>query len=201
MLRLLIENILDREILMIHWEKAKIKDLADVKGGKRLPKGKHLIKEPNSHPYIRVRDLGRKKYLRLNSEFEYVDSETQQSISRYIVKKGDILVSVVGTVGLVGIVGDTLDNANQTENCDKLTNIRNILPEYLYYYLISEHGQEEIRKGTVGAVQPKLPLKNVQDISVIYPTFEEQEQIVKILASIDEKIELNIEINNNFLAA
>lgn len=197
MLRLLTESTLDKENKMGHWNVAKIKDFAEVKGGKRLPKGKQLIKEPNSHPYIRIRDLGKTKYLQLTSNYEYVDDETQQSISRYIVNKGDILISVVGTIGLIGIVGDTLDKANQTENCDKIINIKNILPEYLYYYLISSFGQEEIRKGTVGAVQPKLPLKNVQDISVFYPSIKEQERIVNILSSIDEKIEMNNAINNN----
>ena len=182
---------------MEHWNEAKIKDFAEVKGGKRLPKGKHLIKEPNSHPYIRIRDLGKTKYLQLNSEYEYVDDETQQSIARYIVNKGDILISVVGTIGLIGIVGETLDKANQTENCDKIINIKNVLPEYLYYYLISSFGQDEIRKGTVGAVQPKLPLKNVQDITIFYPLIEEQERIVNILSSVDEKIEMNNAINNN----
>ena len=184
---------------MEHWNEAKIKDFAEVKGGKRLPKGKQLIKEPNSHPYIRIRDLGKTKYLQLNSEYEYVDDETQQSIARYIVNKGDILISVVGTIGLIGIVGETLDKANQTENCDKIINIKNVLPEYLYYYLISSFGQDEIRKGTVGAVQPKLPLKNVQDITIFYPSIEEQERIVNILSSVDEKIETNNAINNNLL--
>ena len=184
---------------MEHWNEAKIKDFAEVKGGKRLPKGKQLIKEPNSHPYIRIRDLGKTKYLQLNSEYEYVDDETQQSIARYIVNKGDILISVVGTIGLIGIVGETLDKANQTENCDKIINIKNVLPEYLYYYLISSFGQDEIRKGTVGAVQPKLPLKNVQDITIFYPSIEEQERIVNILSSVDEKIEMNNAINNNLL--
>lgn len=182
---------------MEHWNEAKIKDFAEVKGGKRLPKGKQLIKEPNSHPYIRIRDLGKTKYLQLNSEYEYVDDETQQSIARYIVNKGDILISVVGTIGLIGIVGETLDKANQTENCDKIINIKNVLPEYLYYYLISSFGQDEIRKGTVGAVQPKLPLKNIQDITIFYPSIEEQERIVNILSSVDEKIEMNNAINNN----
>ena len=182
---------------MEHWNEAKIKDFAEVKGGKRLPKGKQLIKEPNSHPYIRIRDLGKTKYLQLNSEYEYVDDETHQSIARYIVNKGDILISVVGTIGLIGIVGETLDKANQTENCDKIINIKNVLPEYLYYYLISSFGQDEIRKGTVGAVQPKLPLKNVQDITIFYPSIEEQERIVNILSSVDEKIEMNNAINNN----
>jgi type I restriction enzyme S subunit len=182
---------------MRHWNEAKIKEFADVKGGKRLPKGKQLIKEQNSHPYIRIRDLGKSKYLQLTSEYEYVDNETQQSIARYIVNEGDILISVVGTIGLIGIVGDTLDKANQTENCDKIINIKELIPEYLYYYLVSDFGQEEIRKGTVGAVQPKLPLKNVQDISVRYPSMAEQEKIVSILSSIDEKIATNETINNN----
>ena len=197
MLRLLIENTLGKEKKMRHWNEAKIKEFADVKGGKRLPKGKQLIKEQNSHPYIRIRDLGKSKYLQLTSEYEYVDDDTQKLIARYIVNKGDILISVVGTIGLIGIVGDTLDKANQTENCDKIVNIKGIIPEYLYYYLVSDFGQEEIRKGTVGAVQPKLPLKNVQDISVRYPSIEEQEKIVSILSSIDEKIATNETINNN----
>ena len=184
---------------MSDWYEAKIKDFADVKGGKRLPKGKQLVKEPNNHPYIRIRNLGKAKYLQLTSEYEYVDDETQQSISRYIVNKGDILISVVGTIGLIGIVGATLDGANQTENCDKIINIAGVMPEYLYYYLKSNFGQEEIRKGTVGAVQPKLPLKNVQDISVFYPSMEEQEKIVAILSVIDEKIETNEAVNNNLL--
>ena len=182
---------------MRNWNEAKIKEFADVKGGKRLPKGKQLIKEQNSHPYIRIRDLGKSKYLQLTSEYEYVDDDTQKSIARYIVNEGDILISVVGTIGLIGIVGDTLDKANQTENCDKIVNIKGIIPEYLYYYLVSDFGQEEIRKGTVGAVQPKLPLKNVQDISVRYPSIEEQEKIVSILSSIDEKIATNETVNNN----
>ena len=185
---------------MSHWYEAKIKDFADVKGGKRLPKGRQLVKEPNNHPYIRIRDLGKTKYLQLTPEYEYVDEETQQSISRYIVNKGDILISVVGTIGLIGIVGETLDGANQTENCDKIININGVMPEYLYYYLKSNFGQDEIRKGTVGAVQPKLPLKNVQDISVFYPPMEEQENIVAILGAIDEKIETNEAVNNNLAA-
>lgn len=184
---------------MGQWNEAKIGEIAEVKGGKRIPKGRKLIKEPNSHPCIRIRNLGKTKYMQLNTDYEYVDEETQQMIARYIVNQGDILISVVGTIGLVGIVGNTLDKANQTENCDKIINIKKVLSEYLYYYLVSSFGQDEIKKGTVGAVQPKLPLKNVKDIIVKYPPIKEQKQIVEILSAIDEKIELNETINNNLL--
>lgn len=179
------------------WNEGKIRDFADVKGGKRLPKGKQLITEANSHPYIRIRDLGKGKILELNSDYEYVDDETQKSIARYIVDAGDILISVVGTIGLIAIVGESLDKANQTENCDKIINLKGINRDYLYYYLVSPAGQEEIKRGTVGAVQPKLPLKNVQDINIKYPSLETQEKIVSILSSIDDKISINEVINRN----
>ena len=174
-----------------------MKNFADVKGGKRLPKGKQLTKQPNSHPYIRIKNLGKSKVLELNSEYEYVDDETHKSIARYTVDSGDILISVVGTIGLIAIVGESLDKANQTENCDKIVNIKDLDRDYLYYYLTSSIGQEEIRKGIVGAVQPKLPLKNVQDITVKYPTLKMQKKIVSILNIIDKKIFVNDEINRN----
>lgn len=94
--------------------------LVDVKGGKRLPKGVNLISQPNSHPYIRVRDLNNVIFTSLSADFEYVDDETQKSISRYIVSTGDVLISIVGTIGLTAIVDKTLNNANLTENCVKL---------------------------------------------------------------------------------
>lgn len=182
------------------WQEGKLKDFADVKGGKRLPKGKKLISEKNGHPYIRIRDLGKSKILEITSDYEYVDDETQLSIARYIVDEGDILISVVGTIGLIGIVGKTLDKANQTENCDKIININGLDREYLYYYLISPMGQEEIKKGTVGAVQPKLPLKNVQNIKIMYPSVETQRRISRILAILDRKIEINNQINRKLCA-
>ena len=134
-------------------------EIATVKGGKRLPKGINLITSPNKHPYIRVRDLNGEKTLELNSNYEYVDDVTQKTISRYTVEKGDIVLSIVGTIGLIGIVGESLDGANLTENCVKLTSLQGIDKDYLYYFLKSFKGQQAIRKGTVGAVQAKLPIK------------------------------------------
>ena len=182
---------------MEEWKECKLGDLVTVKGGKRLPKGINLISTKNSHPYIRIRDLGKSKYLQLNSDYEYVDDETQKSISRYITNKGDVLISIVGTIGLIGIVGDSLDNANLTENCVKLIDLKNIDSNYLYYFLSSEIGQNEIKKGTVGAVQPKLPIKNIQDIDIPIPPLSIQQKIARILSSLDDKIELNNKINTN----
>ena len=65
----------------------KLGEVANVKGGKRIPKGIGLINIPNGHPYIRVRDLNNKRVLELDNSYEYVDNETQKVISKYTVKR------------------------------------------------------------------------------------------------------------------
>lgn len=162
-----------------------------------MPKGINLISTPNSHPYIRVRDLNNQRTLELNSNYEFVDDETQKQIARYIIQKGDIILSIVGTIGLVGIVGESLDNANLTENCVKIVVSEEIDSKFLYYYLKSPIGQAEIATGTVGAVQAKLPIKNIQDINVWVPPKEIQIKIASLLSCLDDKIELNNKINEN----
>lgn len=143
-----------------------ISEIADVKGGKRLPKGINLQITPNDHPYIRVRDLNDASIVQLTPNFEYVDDETYKGISRYIVHTSDVIVSIVGTIGLTALIHESLDNANLTENCVKITNLKEVSPEYLLLFLRSTDGQNAIRQGTVGAVQAKLPIKNIQSIPV-----------------------------------
>lgn len=180
----------------MEWKEVRLGDVCEIKGGKRLPKGVNLITQKNSHPYIRVRDLGKSKTIELNSSYEYVDEITQKQIQRYITQKGDILISIVGTIGLIAIVGGSLDGANLTENCVKLVKLDKIDTEYLYYYLKSPFGQQNISRGTVGAVQAKLPIKNIQDFSIICPELiSNQRRIASILSSLDRKIELNNKIN------
>jgi type I restriction enzyme S subunit len=176
------------------WKEYKLGEICKVKGGKRLPKGKNLTTVPNSHPYIRVRDMG-EKYLPINN-LEYVPNEIFPSIKNYIVDKGDLLLSIVGTVGLVSLVNDELDKASLTENCVKIIPQKDIIDnEFLYYFLKSNIGQEEIFRKIVGAVQPKLPIYNINDIGLNIPDLPTQTAIAEILSSLDDKIELNNKIN------
>ena len=167
-------------------------EIADVKGGKRLPKGVNLIDIPNVHPYIRVRNLNNVLFASLTPDYAYVDEETHKSISRYIVSTGDVLLSIVGTIGLTAIVDSTLDKANLTENCVKVTNLKHITPEYLLLYLRSQLGKEAITKGTVGAVQQKLPIKNIQAIPIPVLSEKDKNTLFCTLDSIFAEISSNV---------
>lgn len=163
---------IDLEHLPEGWEIKKLSDFCDIKGGKRLPKGNELNDDKNGSPYIKVADMTKDKFIVLNDSFQFVSNEIQKSISRYIVQTGDIIISIVGTIGLVNIVDSTLLNANLTENCYRLTNFRVVHSDYLYYYLVSPFGKKEIESRTVGGVQAKLPMYNVQSLPIILPRKE-----------------------------
>ena len=169
-------------------------DIAKIKGGKRLPKGEVLLDTKNSHPYLRIVDMG-SKFIDKTS-LQYVPDGVFLKISRYITNENDILLSIVGTIGLVAMVDKELDNASLTENCVKLTcNPDEVRPDFLYYFLTSSVGQAEISAGRVGSTQPKLPLYNIAKIRIPHLPLKEQKEIADILGSIDEKIELNRKMN------
>ena len=143
--------------------------LCTVKGGKRLPADCELLDTPTEHPYIRVRDVGSSRYVCLTDQFQYIDEETHSAISRYIVNTDDIVISIVGTIGLLGKVHSSLNKANLTENCVKLADIHTVTSDYLYYTLCYKKQIKEIELLTVGAVQAKLPMYNIQSMKILVP--------------------------------
>lgn len=170
---------------------ATLDSLCSIKGGKRLPADGELLDTPTAHPYIRVRDLGSNRYVCLTNQFQYIDEETHSAISRYIVNTNDIVISIVGTIGLIGKIHTSLNNANLTENCVKLANIHTVTPDYLYYTLCYKKQIKEIELLTVGAVQSKLPMYNIQSMKILVPPAEVIEEFQQKFDIFNEQIEAN----------
>ena len=170
---------------------ATLDSLCSIKGGKRLPADGELLDTPTAHPYIRVRDLGSNRYVCLTNQFQYIDEETHSAISRYIVNTNDIVISIVGTIGLIGKIHTSLNNASLTENCVKLANIHTVTPDYLYYTLCYKKQIKEIELLTVGAVQSKLPMYNIQSMKILVPPTEVIEDFQHKFDIFNEQIEAN----------
>lgn len=173
----------------------ELKKIVQIKSGKRMPKGTFLTSVKNSHPYIKVKDMGEYK-TKLNNSFEYVPDDIFPNINKYIVQTNDIILSIVGTIGNVSIVDESLNNASLTENCVKLIPNEKLLNEYLYYFLISPKGKMEIEKGIIGSTQPKLPFYNIELIDIPLIDIPNQQHIVNIIGSIDDLIEKYNTIND-----
>ena len=175
---------------MSEWQETELGNIAKIKGGKRLPKGKSLVETPTNHPYIRTRDINNNK-IAIN-ELLFVPDDVFPSISRYIVEERDVIISIVGTIGLCSIIPRELHLASLSENCAKIVEIDEIVldSQFLFYYLISDVGQAEFEFRTVGSTQPKLPLYNIRTLPIPLPPLPEQRAIAGVLSSLDDKIDL-----------
>jgi type I restriction enzyme S subunit len=122
------------------WAEIQIKEIATVKGGKRLPKGAELSERPTPYPYVRVTDV---RDGRVNAKnILYVPVEVQSKIGRYTISEDDVFISIVGTIGLVAKVPRELSGANLTENAAKIScDPERVDHRYLRYLLQSPQGQ------------------------------------------------------------
>ncbi len=93
------------------WQEIAVQEFADVKSGKRLPKGEKLVEEPTNHPYIRLVDVDDGKVRKANLKF--LTREIQNKISRYIVRENDVCLAIVGhTIGMTFLIESEFDGAN-----------------------------------------------------------------------------------------
>lgn len=179
------------------WEAKKLCELAVVKGGKRIPKGKSLTTEDTGFPYIRVTDM----YLGGvdTSKILFVPTDVEPEIKNYKISKNDLFISVAGTLGIVGKIPDELDNANLTENANKITNIT-CNKDYLLYFLMSQDIQNEIKNTSTSNAQPKLALEKIRDFTILLPPINEQIKIAEILDTCENSIRItNDLITKNLL--
>lgn len=178
------------------WPFVSIEDIAEVKSGKRLPKGNELVEHRTEFPYIRLVDVSNG---RVDSEnLKFLLPKTQEKISRYIVDTDDICLAIVGhTIGMVFYIDSKWSGVNLTENAARITNVSSDFnPRYIYYYLNSSIGQNEIISRKVGSAQGKLPLYNIKSLEIPKVPRAYQDNVVQILDKIDSKIELNKKTNN-----
>ncbi len=150
-------NLLERKGFFI------LNEIANAKGGKRLPLGESFSKK--GIPYIRAEDVK-------NSFVDYenvprISIQLHKKLINYQAKKNDILLTIVGnSVGDIGMVKFDLNNCNLTENASKITNLKNINPETLFIYMLSKYGQNQIHREKVGTAQPKLSLERIRKFKI-----------------------------------
>lgn len=149
-----------------------------ARGGKRMPKGEGYAGFDTGHPYLRVVDMAEGTFSR--NALEYVPLSIWPSIQRYVVRRNEIVVSIVGTIGRVALVPEWADGANLTENAAvvDLTSA-DLDPEWLAFWLRSKAGQDEIERVTVGTSQGKLALSRIPLIEVPVVTKERQVELAR----------------------
>ena len=174
-----VERCIDDELpfeIPENWRWCRLGTIAAVLGGKRIPAGRKLTEFNTGHVYIRVSDMtdGGVSTDRLL----YVPEDIYPSISKYIINKADVFITVAGTIGRVGKIPDELDGANMTENADRLV-LAGVNQDWLIKVLQSGMIQEQIAQATTQVGQPKLAIARIERFLIPLPPLAEQHRIVQ----------------------
>ena len=179
-----IERCIDDELpfeIPKSWEWTRLSTIAKVLGGKRIPAGRKLTAENTGHVYIRVSDM--KDGTVIQNGLLYVPEDIFNSISKYIIKKEDVFITVAGTIGRIGKIPPELDGANLTENADRLV-FSSLNQDWMIFLLQSSFIQNQIAEVTTKVGQPKLAIARIEKLLIPLPPLNEQTRIVEQIAVI-----------------
>ena len=138
-------------------------------------------------------------YPNLSEINRYINEDTYNNFLRGYVHRNMPIMTLVGNgIGNVTLVPE--DNAVIVQNTiGFLVDEKKLNEIYLYYWFLTKNA--ELRAFNRGSGQPSIKKNDVENMEIILPQIEVQNKIVKILLSIDEKINLNNKTNDNLLVA
>ena len=180
---------------MKEWKTYKLSEIADIQTG---PFGSQLHNNDyvdNGTPIVTVEHLGNRKFSTQN--LPCVSDADKARLSKYILNEGDIVFSRVGSVDRCSYVSSDEDGWMFSGRCLRVRCNNMCNPLFLYYYFCKETIKQYIRSIAVGATMPSINTKLLSDLPITLPSIDVQDKAVQILSRLDDKIELNRQINDN----
>lgn len=127
-----------------------------------------------------------------------------EKLEKFKLFNGDILIAMTGA-GSVGRVGRLVCSKNSfgllNQRVGRFDVNENYLNrEFLYYTLIQKKYQEALFLAGSGSGQPNLSSSQIESFKIEIPPLPEQKAIAHILGTLDEKMELNRQMNQTLEA-
>jgi len=141
-------------------------------------------------PIITVEHLGENRIL--HQDLPCVSDKDKERLSRYMMQKGDIIFSRVGSVDRRALVRDEEDGWLFSGRCLRVRpDNSKVDAGYLSWFFGFDMFKDYIRRVAVGATMPSLNTELLSQVPVIIPPLPEQRAIAAVLGALDDKIELN----------
>lgn len=180
-----------------HWKTYKLSDLAEIGSSKRIFLSEYV---ETGIPFFRSKEVIESFNKKQVSTELFISEEKFVEIEKKFgaPKEGDILLTSVGTIGVPFIIPAAYPKFYFKDG--NLTWFKNykrelIDPKFLFFLFMSPIGQQKFRNNLIGSTQQALTISSLREIEVTIPPLPEQRAIASILSVLDDKIELNLQMN------
>ena len=174
------------------WRKYRIKDVGEVITGK-TPSSNYPEQFGNMIPFVTPTDFKNYNKNIYHSE-RGISEDGIKVFGNKILPINSVLVSCIGSdMGKV-VMNRVSCLTNQQIN-SIIVNDEKATPDFVYYMLLSKY---KLLKGmaTGGSTMPIVNKGDFENIELYFPKIvSEQSRIASILSSLDDKIELNLQMN------
>lgn len=135
-----------------------------------------------------------------DNNYNFITIDHADRLANANVYRGDVIFTHAGNIGAVAYIPSNskyeryvLSQRQFYLRCNR----EKLLPEFITYYFKSPFGQKKLLANTSSSGVPSIsqPVTYLRSIEVEVPSIGEQEKIVTILSSLDDKIELNNKMN------
>ena len=170
------------------WETVKIGTITTKVGSGVTPRGGETVYRSQGHPFVRSQNVGWGRLL-LN-DIAYIDEETHKKQLNTALELNDILLNITGaSIGRCAVVNKMIVNGNVNQHVCIIRSNGAVDPKFLCNYLLSNYGQKQIDSFQAGGNRQGLNFEQIKSIRISIPTLDEQKYIAKLLCAINQRIE------------
>ncbi|MDG6230524.1 restriction endonuclease subunit S [Glaesserella parasuis] len=174
---------------MSSWELKKLSEVADIIGG-ATPKSDVDEYFNGDIPWITPKDLSGYKNRYISKGERNITKLGLENSSAKLLPKGAVLFTSRAPIGYVAIA----DNEVSTNQGFKSLVLKDgNIPEFFYYLL--KHNIPLFEARATGSTFKEVSGQVVKNTELLIPSIDIQKKIVDLVSPLDEKIELNTQIN------
>lgn len=179
-------------LIMEEWKEYKLHEIGRIVGG-ATPPTKDSANYDGEISWITPKDLSNFTGRYIQKGERSITQKGFDSSSCQILPKGSILFSSRAPIGYIAIAANELCTNQGFKSIIPDSNLVNNL--FLYYLL--KYNKEEIEGLGSGTTFKEVSAKVMQNFDIKIPSIQTQKKIADILSSLDDKIELNRQLNDN----
>lgn len=148
-------------------------------------------KSDNGVPFITISNITSQNQLDFTNTMFVPRAYYEQLDIKRRAQKNDILYSVVGSFGIPVFMRNDAELVFQRHIAILRPNAKKVVPEYLYYVMLSRDFYMMADAAAIGAAQRTVTLTALRNMKITLPTMDRQRRIAEILFAYDNLIENN----------